>query len=151
MQWRIGEVLVREKLISWAQLEEALDEQCRTKELTGMILIRKGFISRGLLYRCLAKQSRMRFVDLERTHVNPEALAKVPASMARRCGILPVEICDGLLTIAVPGPFHVWPDGELKEAAGVSEVCAVLVLPDDIERAMTQYYPTGVTRKTVSR
>ncbi|MDP3920989.1 MAG: hypothetical protein Q8R76_09340 [Candidatus Omnitrophota bacterium] len=151
MQWRIGEILVREKLINWVQLEEALDEQSHTRELTGMILVRKGFISWGLLYRSLARQNRMRFVDLERTHINPEALAKVPATMARKLGILPVEIRDDVLTIAVPGPFHVWADNELKETAGIAKVCAVLALPRDIERAIKLHYPTGQPEKIVSR
>ena len=41
MNWRIGELLVRKKLISWEQLEEALDEQQRTHELIGEILVKK--------------------------------------------------------------------------------------------------------------
>ncbi|MCM8776563.1 MAG: type II secretion system protein GspE, partial [Candidatus Omnitrophica bacterium] len=80
MTWRIGEILIQKKLITWEQLSEVLVEQKKTKELTGEILVRKGFISYPLLYKALAEQRGIPFVDLGRVKINPKAVESIPRS-----------------------------------------------------------------------
>ena len=92
MAWHIGELLIQKKLISWEQLQDALEEQKKSKELVGEILIRKRYISEGLFYKALAEQYELRFVDLKRTRVNPKAIALVPRSIAEKYSIMPMEL-----------------------------------------------------------
>src|SRR5690349_9740133 len=99
MTWRIGELLVRKKLISWEQLEEALNEQSKTREMTGEILIKKGYISAQLFYMALADQYNLKFVDLRRAHVNPKAIERVPRSIAEKYLIIPLEIVKDSLIL----------------------------------------------------
>jgi type IV pilus assembly protein PilB len=140
VSWRIGEILVREKWITWDQLEEALKEQEKTHELIGRILIRKGFVYPSVVYKVLAKQSQMVFLDLARARINPKAVAAVPRSIADKFQIMPVELREGVLTLAVPSPTHMWPRDELLEMACLKDVKTVLAMEDDIRAAIRDYY-----------
>ena len=140
MAWRIGEILVQKKLISWNQLEEVLEEQKQTREFTGEILIRKGYVSSLLFYKSLAEQHKLRFIDLKRTRVNPKAVELIPRSVAQKYSLMPVEILQGELVIGISNPLMVWPEAELKELTKMPAIRTVLCLPADIQKAIQEYY-----------
>ena len=140
MTWRIGEILIQKKLISWDQLNDVLEEQQRTRELTGEILIRKGYISRPLLYRTLAEQHGLAFLDLDRVHINPGAVEKIPKSIAVKFNILPLDLVEEILILGISNPVQSLPTKELMELAGAKTVRLALCLPDDIRRSIAKYY-----------
>jgi type IV pilus assembly protein PilB len=140
MVWRIGELLVQKKLISWEQLEDVLQEQQRTQELTGELLVRKRYISQSLLYKTLADQFSMRYVDLRKTKVNPRAIELIPQSIAEKYLLMPIEVSPQTLVIAISSPLNVWPEAELKKMTGMKDIKTVLALPDDIKSAIQEYY-----------
>ena len=140
MTWRIGEMLVQKKLISWEQLQEALEEQKKTRELTGEILVRKGFVSRHLVYKTLAEQAHLRYVDLKKIRINQVAVEQLPREIACRYSIMPIELDESRLTVAVPGPMHTWPESEIMTLMKLSAIQTVLCLPEDIQWALEAYY-----------
>ncbi|HXV28444.1 MAG TPA: hypothetical protein VD913_05705 [bacterium] len=148
MAWRIGEILIQEKLISWNQLSESLDEQEKTREFIGEILVRKGFISKPLLYGALAKQHRMRFVDLDRIRINRHAIELIPRSIAQKYSIFPVDIQREILYLGVSSPLKIWPEVELIQMARVREIQAVLCLPDQIRKMIDEYYGISPSAKS---
>jgi type IV pilus assembly protein PilB len=145
MMWHIGELLIQKKLINWEQLETALGEQKETNELVGEILVRKGFIARTLLYKALAEQNNMRFVDLSRTRINPKAVQLIPCSIAQKFQIMPIELIDKALIVGVPHPLMVWPQNEVKQLANVEKIQCVLCLPNEIEQAIREHYAEEVS------
>lgn len=140
MNWRIGEILIRKKLISFEQLEEALREQKVTKEFTGIILIRKGYISNLLLHKALAEQYGLRFIDLARTKINPKAVERLPRSIAEKYEIIPIEVHEDTLTLGISSPILTWPESEIKELARVREIAVVLCIPSEIAKAVQENY-----------
>lgn len=140
MKWRIGELLLKKKLISWKQLEAVLEEQEKTKEITGEIFVRKGFISRRLLYKTMADEAGVRFVDLKRIRINPAAVGIIPADFACRHNIFPIEFLAGKITVAIPSPFHFWPEETVRRIKGVETLQSVLALPGEIEACLKEYY-----------
>ena len=140
MSWHIGEILIQKKLISWEQLEDALEEQRKTKEFTGQILVRKRYISELLLYKALADQHRIRYVDLKHMHINPKAVAAIPKSIAEKYNVMPIEIVQGVLIVGIGNPLNLWPESELKELTGFTEIRSVLCLPDEIKKAIQENY-----------
>lgn len=145
MAWRIGELLVQKKLITWEQLEEVLEEQKKTKEFTGEILVRKGFISQQLLYKALAEQYQMRFVDLKRIKINTKAVELIPRSVAEKYSIMPLEMREDTLLIAISNPLNVWPEVELKQITRMNDIRTVLCLPSDILDAIKENYSASET------
>lgn len=138
--WRIGEILVRKKLVTWEDLEEALKEQQRNREFIGEILVRKGHVSRSLLYKALADQFHMKFVDLTVTRINTEAVRLVPESIAKKYGILPIEVHDGKLIMGVSDPLKSWPEEEIRKMSKVNAIQKVLCLNSDIQEALREQY-----------
>jgi type IV pilus assembly protein PilB len=143
MFWRIGEILIQKKLISWEQLSEVLDEQKKSKEFTGEILIRKGFISANLLYKALADQYDMKFVDLKRTRVNPRAIELIPRSICEKYTIIPLEAVKDTLIVGIGTPLHVWPEMEVRQLTKMQAITTVLCLPAQIRQAIEEYYPVA--------
>ncbi len=147
MFWRIGEILVQKKLISWEQLKEALDEQKKTKEFTGEILIRKGFIAPIFLYKALADQYQMRFVDLTRTRVNPKAVELLPRSICEKYGLFPIEMGQDSLIVGISSPLNSWPELEIRQLAKINKIETVLCLPAQIQQAIEDHYPKEPEKK----
>lgn len=148
MFWRIGEILVQKKLISWEQLEEVLAEQKRTKEFTGEILVRKGYIPAIFLYKALAEQYEMRFVDLKRTFINPKAVALIPRSICEKYQLIPVEVSQERLIIGISNPLNTWPEVEVKQLTKMDKIETVLCLPLQIQQAIEENYPKQETAKS---
>lgn len=140
MQWRIGEILVRKKLISWEELEEALQEQKKTNEFLGEVLVRTGKVPKMLLYRALADQFNIDFVDIERTRINPRAVEKVAQSIAQKYNIMPIELSGEVLIVGISDPLRTWPEEEIKGIAQVAGLEKVLCLPDAIKRVIASEY-----------
>ena len=134
MTWHIGEILIQKKLISWEQLQDALEEQKKTRELTGEILIRKGYVPANLFYKALAEQYQLRFVELKRSRINPKALTLIPRSIAEKYTLMPIEITADSLFIGISNP-RLWPEEELKELTHLP-IKTVLCSPDDIVQAI---------------
>lgn len=139
-QWHIGEILIQKKLIDWKQLEDALNEQKRTHEFVGEVLVRKQYIPRFLLFKALADRHAMPFVDLAHVFINPRAVERVPRSIAVKYGFVPIEMQDNTLVIGISDPRAVLPDTEIAELARVSKIKTVLCTPDAVGVAIGQHY-----------
>jgi type IV pilus assembly protein PilB len=139
-QWHIGEILIQKKLIDWAQLEDALNEQKRTHEFVGEALIRKRYIPKYLLFKALAERHTMLFVDLSHVFIDPRAVERVPRSVAVKYGFIPIEMQEDILVIGVGDPRGVLPDVEIAALAKVSKIKAVLCTPDAVSAAIGQHY-----------
>ena len=59
VQDRLGDLFVREGLITQGQLEDALEEAKRSKTRIGFALVKLGFVAEDQLTRALAKQFRV--------------------------------------------------------------------------------------------
>jgi len=140
MPWRIGEILIQKKLITWDQLHDALDEQERTKEFLGEILVKKKYITHMLLYSALAKQHKMRFVDLSQIRINHKATELVPRSIAEKYCLIPIDLRENILYLGISSPHKLWPEAELKQLTRVNEIRTVLCLPEDIMESIQNYY-----------
>jgi len=82
MSSRLGELLVREKLISLQQLRQAQDEQRKTSAKLGPALAKLGFLSDGEITNFLSSQYRVPSIDLATVEIDPDLAKLVPARFA---------------------------------------------------------------------
>lgn len=82
----------------------------------------------------------MRFVDLRRVRINTKAVEMIPQSIAEKYHVMPLEISNGTLIVAIGNPLKVWPQNELKQVNGAKEIQSVLAIPEHIEQAIEEYY-----------
>lgn len=138
--WHIGEILIQKKLIDWRQLEDALTEQKRTKEFLGEVLVRKQYVPRFLLFKALAERHAIPFVDLSHIYIDPEAIQRIPRSVAAKYGFVPIEIQRDTLVMGIKNPVTEFPEKEIKEMAGVMHLKTVLCTPEAVAAAIDESY-----------
>jgi len=121
---KLGELLVEAGAITQAQLARALEEQKRTGERLGAILAKQGVISDKDIASVIAKQLGIPFISLRKEKVNPKVLSMVPESFARRNLLIPIDIKDGKLLVAMADPLNVLVRDELALLTGYDvDVC----------------------------
>ncbi len=148
MSVRLGKVLVEEKLITVDELNSALSEQQKTKEMLGEILVRLGFVTEKNMLRALAKQQGIPFVELMTHVIDDQVLKAVPGKFVWHYRIMPVSLEGDLLTVALADPFDMLPIDDLETHLGF-KVGKVLAASSDIEAAIKKYY--GVGAETIDR
>jgi type IV pilus assembly protein PilB len=101
---RLGEILLREGLISREQLAQALIEQKASKHRLGYVLVKLGLVPELEVTKLLARQYRMPAVDLSRFEVDPKIIKLVPGDMATKAVVLPLKREGRTLTVAMADP-----------------------------------------------
>lgn len=113
---RIGELLVRQRVINETQLQEALDVQRRSPAPLGSIIVRLGYTTDERVLTALANHARVRpwFFD---EPTDPAAIEKVPASICRDHQVLPVAIQGDMLVLAMVDPDDIETQDVVRYAA----------------------------------
>lgn len=137
---RIGEALIAMGHITEVQLEEALRQQQSDRTVPlGELMIRLGLINRQDLIDALARKMGYPLVDLMQFPLEPEALTKVPFSVAARLSSVPLMLRDGGLIVAVDDPSKRMVLSEL-EFVSQCRIVPVLAQPVHIEWALREAY-----------
>jgi type IV pilus assembly protein PilB len=103
---RLGDLLVREGLITRDQLDQALLEQKNTGMRLGYCLVKLGFVQELEITKALARQYKMPAVDLTRFEVDSKIIKLVPSDVAVRHMVLPLKREGRTLTVAVSDPTN---------------------------------------------
>lgn len=85
----IGEILLEKELVTPQKLTLALQEQKRTGELLGNVLVRLGSLTRKDLSQVIAYASELPFVDLKEIKVDPQAVKLIPQEIAEKFKLVP--------------------------------------------------------------
>lgn len=148
MALRLGEFLVEKGIITTKELELAVSQQQKTKKLLGQVLIEMGLVGEKKLLQILAEQQGLTFVELKNIKVDEKVLKSVPAKFAWHYKIMPIDISDNVLTVAISNPFDVWSIDDLESHLGLRMEKA-LATSEDILSAIKKYY--GVAADTIER
>jgi type IV pilus assembly protein PilB len=111
---RIGDLLIREGLITKEQLDQALLEQKQNGTRVGYNLVKLGFIPEIELTKCLAKQFKMPAVDLSKFAVDPKIAKLIPGELALKHLVLPLKRDGRTLTVAMADPTNMGVVEDLK-------------------------------------
>ena len=111
---RIGDLLVREGLISQEQLTKALQEAKSGTTRVGYQLVKLGFIQETELTKMLARQYRMPAVDLTKFEVDPRIVKLIPSDLATKNLVLPLKRDGRTLTVAMADPTNLGVLDDLK-------------------------------------
>src|SRR5450432_1030960 len=139
---RLGELLVREKLISLQQLRQAQDEQKRTGQNLGATLAKLGYISDGEITNFLSSQYRVPAVNLEEYEIDQEVLKLVSRDVCDKHKIIPVSRAGSSLIMAMADPTNLHAIDDIKFLTGFN-VEPVVASETAIQAAVEQYYQSG--------
>ena len=111
---RLGDLLIREGLITKEQLDKALQEQKSNGQRLGFNLVKMGFVQETEITKMLARQYRMPAVDLARFEVDPKIVKLIPADVALKHLVLPLKREGRTLTVAMADPTNLSVIDDLK-------------------------------------
>jgi len=111
---RLGDILMREGLITRDQLTVALAEQKSTGHRLGYVLVKLGLVQELEVTKVLARQYRMPAVDLTRFEVDPKIIKLVPSDFALKHVVLPLKREGRTLTVAMADPTNTGVLDDLK-------------------------------------
>jgi len=116
MTQTLGDMLLETGRITKSQFELANREKNRTGAKFGEILERLGFISHEEVLQFVGRQWEAPYLDFSHTHVDTEYAVKlIPEEVARLSKLIPVEIKEGVLTVAMANPNDVNAIDRLRE------------------------------------
>ncbi|MDD5292658.1 MAG: hypothetical protein PHY46_05730, partial [Candidatus Omnitrophica bacterium] len=138
----IGEMLIREGVITSAQLDIGLSKQKEAKELICSMLVRLGFAPEEKVFSLLSKRLNVPYVKVGDINVACETIAKIPVKFALHYKLIPIKFENNILTCAITDPLNIQLLDELRLLLNV-EVKAVLAAEKDILENIQKYYGVG--------
>jgi type IV pilus assembly protein PilB len=139
----IGDLLVREGLITEDQLRSALQEQRSNGHRLGYTLVAMGVVSETDLTRVLARKYRVKAVDLSRIdNIDKRVIKLVKPEIAVRHLILPLRRVGRTLTVAMANPTNLEAIDELRFSTGY-DIEPVVAGEYSLRKAVEKYYETS--------
>ncbi len=136
---RIGDLLVREGLVSQEQLEQALIEQRSSGARLGYVLVKLGFVLEIEITKMLARQYHVPAVDLSRFEVDEKIIKLVPAEVALKHTVLPLKRDGRSLTVAMAEPGNMQIVDDLKFITRC-DIVPVIAGEYTLRTAIEKYY-----------
>ncbi len=143
---KLGDVLVNAGTITEEQLQQALAEQKQNNTPLGEALVQLGFLAEEKFLNSLADQLKIPYLDMQGVKISQEAIRKVPETVARKHRIIPIDIENGSLKLAMTDPLNIFAVDEVTIQSGL-DVITVLAAESDIERAIQEEYGVAASIK----
>jgi type IV pilus assembly protein PilB len=142
MPVRIGELLLKEKRITPAQLQEALNYQKSSGGKLGFNLVKLGFVKDEEITALLSKQYGVPSINLTQFEIDPGVIKLIPAETAQKYQIIPLSRAGATLTIAMTDPTNVFAMDDIKFMTGYN-VEPVVASEGAVLEAIGRYYPAA--------
>ena len=136
---RLGELLVREKLITADQLKKAIEEQRTSGGRLGYNLAKLGLINEKDLTAFLSKQYGIPSVDPATTEVDPEVIKLIPEGVANKYQVIPISRTGSTLVLAMADPSNIFAIDDIKFLTGYN-VESMVASEVAIKAAIEKYY-----------
>jgi len=141
MAVKLGDLLLKQKLITQQQLETALKLQREEGGKIGEALVRVGAVSEADITETLSQQFGVPSIDLAHFEIDPGVIKVVPGEVARKYGVLPVNKTGATLTIAMGDPTNVFAMDDIKFMTGYN-VEPVVASEIALRKAIDKHYGT---------
>lgn len=136
---RLGELLVKENLISASQLMKAQEEVRRGNGRLSTNLTKLGFIKEAELTSFLSKQYGVPSIDLSSFEIQPEIIRLIPKEVAERHMVVPVNKVGSSLILAMSDPSNIFAIDDIKFLTGYN-VEVVVASEQAIRESIEKYY-----------
>lgn len=137
MSDRIGELLVRQRMISLEQLREAQNEKRVSGKSLGYTLAKMGAISDEEITEFLSKQYNVQAIDLGEYEVDPEIIKLIKYEVCLKHKILPISRAGATLIVAMADPSNLNAVDDVKFLTGYAlepVVASEAAIMDAIDR-----------------
>ncbi|TLM68911.1 MAG: type IV-A pilus assembly ATPase PilB [Deltaproteobacteria bacterium] len=136
---RLGELLVRNKLIDEKQLAKALEEQRAQGGRLGASLVKLGYIKEEELAAFLSRQYGVPSINLNEFEIDPGVIKLVSNDVAQKYQLVPVNRAGSTLIVAMADPSNIFAIDDIKFMTGYN-VEVVVAAEASIKQAIDRYY-----------
>jgi len=139
MPARLGELLVRENLISLQQLQAAQNQQKQEGGKLGYHLTKLGFIEESQLTEFLSKQYGVPAINLSEFEIDADVIKLIPKEVAEKHQVVPVNRAGASLIVAMSDPSNIFAIDDIKFLTGYN-IEVVVAAEAAIQNAIQKYY-----------
>ena len=139
MDRKLGELLVKDNLITSADLETALGQQKTGKGSLGHFLTEMGVVKEWEIAAALGKHLNVPFITLSQYEIDQDVLRSIPHDIVKKYHIVPVDRTGDVLTVALSDPSNIYVLDELRLLTKC-QIVPVISFETDIRDALEQYY-----------
>jgi len=139
MPVKLGELLLKENMVTPQQLQEALSHQKMNGGKLGKAFVSLGYVRDEEITSLLSRQYGVPSINLDHFEVDPAIIKIIPAETARKYQILPLSRSGATLTIAMADPTNVFAMDDIKFMTGYN-VEPVVASETSLEEAIEKYY-----------
>ena len=144
MSVRLGEILLKESLITQDQLDKALEFQRSNGGKLGSCLTKMGYITDDDITGVLSRQYGVPSINLKYYEIDPNVIKLIPQDTALRYQVVPLSRVGSVLTIAMTDPTNVFAMDDIKFMTGFN-VEPVVASESAIGEAISRFYGGGAS------
>lgn len=142
---KLGELLVKQGVVSPDQMARALDEQKRTGQRLGIVLVQMGFMKDAQLLKALEQVYQVSGIDLSTFQVQPAAVQLIPRDVCEKYVLIPVQkVGTGTVVVAFSDPSNTAVRDDLRFITRC-KIQAVVATEFSIMAAIDRYYVGNVS------
>jgi type IV pilus assembly protein PilB len=139
MSAKLGEILVRENIITSQQLRETLDYQRTNGGRLGSNLVKLGHVSDDVVTAVLSRQYGVPSINLDLFQIEKDVIKLISEEVALKYTVLPISKVGATLTMAMADPTNVFAMDDIKFMTGLN-VEPVIASETSIQLAIAKYY-----------
>ena len=136
---RLGELLVRNKLIDQQQLTKALEEQKASGGRLGASMVKLGFLKEEDLAAFLSRQYGVPSINLSEFEIDESVIKLVPSAVVQKYQLIPINRAGSTLIVAMADPSNIFAIDDIKFMTGYN-VEIVVSAENSIKSAIDKYY-----------
>jgi type IV pilus assembly protein PilB len=141
---RLGELLVKEDLITPLQLKKAMDSQRSRGGRLGHELTKLGYIDENELTSFLSKQYGVPSINLGDIELDPDVLKLLPKEVVTRHQVIPVNKSGNTLIVAMADPSNIFAVDDIKFITKF-HIEVVVASEQAIADSIDKYYTSNVS------
>jgi len=145
---KIGELLVKENLLTADQLRQARDDARTKGSRLGAQITQLGYLDENDLTDFVAKQYGVPSIDLEEFEIDAVVIRLIPEEVATKHTVIPVNRAGSTLILATSDPSNIFALDDIKFLTGYN-IQAVVAAEDAIRRAIDKYYDQSTSLEDV--
>jgi len=136
---KLGQILLKEGLITQHQLDEAIRIQERVNARLGRVLIKLGYVEHKTIAECISRQYNLPMVDIKELNISEKVIKQVPYELAKKHLAIPLDFKDNTLVIALADPTDSYAIEDIQFKTNLP-IKASLATESDIIDAFRKYY-----------
>jgi type IV pilus assembly protein PilB len=117
---RLGEILLKSKIITGEQLEIALGYQKTTGLPLGEMLIKLNYMNEETMRQALCKHLNIPYIDLDKFTIDPALRKLINKSYAKNNRVVPLANLGNTITLAMEDPTNTAVVKELRSSTGLT-------------------------------